>query len=497
MFGRRRIYCDAEKIDASNIVGIITEALTVHEKNRVEIELLRRRLAGNQPILSRVKKTREDINNKVVVNIDAQIMNFKESYIFSQPVNITKTANTETDIDITPFIRMMDEQDKDRVDHEIAHDMLLCGLGYRGALANPDESETAPFCMFSMRPETTFVVRKNDIFKRIMLGVSYIERTDGTIRLTAYTDTTRFELSSKNKRGGLSLVDESANGIGRVPIICYEMPELMGVFEKVIPLCDAYNTVTSNRIDDIEQFIQSILAIFGVDLKDDDLDRLKRSLCLIVPNIQDGVNVQAKYLTNSLDQTSVQAIADDLYSHILSIAACPARAQASGGNTASAIEQGAGGWRECQFAADRIIAAWKTADREMYRLVLEIMARNKRTPQELRGLKATDLETKISVSRNNDLLVKTQSLTTMIQIGVAPRVAFETINLFPDPAAVYEESVPYIERALKRMEGGDEDPAAGDNSKADANRRGDVTNQPKSPEKLENAATQRGIAQKN
>lgn len=492
MFGRRRIYCDADVIDAGNIVEIIADAMVVHQKNAKEIENLRRYLAGDQPILYRTKKIREDINNKVVVNIASQIMNFKSSYIFSQPLNITKTANADTATNLTPLFRMMDEQRKNAVDQEVAFNFLLCGLGYRGVLINPEQGELSPFCMVSMRPETTFVVRKNDVFGRVALGVSYIKKLNGTVQLTAYTDHARFELVGDSNSGSFKLVGESPNGIGRIPIVCYEMPELMGVFEKAIPLLEAYNVAASNRVDDLEQFIQSILWISGVDLDEDAMQRLKSNLCLLTPNVQDGAQPQVKFLVNNLDQNGIQTMMDDLYSHILSITACPARAQASGGNTGTAIEQGASGYRECQYAAEQIIAAWQKCDRDMYRTVLSILERSSKTPKELRGLKATELETKISVSRNNDLLSKSQALTTLVQCGIAPRLAIQTVNLFADPEMAYEESKSYLEKALERMNASKQNETV-----ADEKRRGDVTNQPKSNEALEQAANGRGTVQKN
>jgi len=61
VFCRRKIYCDADVIHAGNIEEIITEAMRVHQKNAAEIKVLRRYLAGDQPILCRRKQTREDI----------------------------------------------------------------------------------------------------------------------------------------------------------------------------------------------------------------------------------------------------------------------------------------------------------------------------------------------------------------------------------------------------------------------------------------------------
>lgn len=486
MFGRRKIFCDADEIHAGNIESIIEEAMDVHRKNATEIRKLRRYLSGDQPILSRTKKTREDILNMVVVNTASEVMDFKLSYIFSAPLDIVRTANSETDTDITLFQRMMDEQNKDGVDQDIALDMLCGALGYRGLFPNSNDDDLSPFSVVSMRPETTFCVYSNDVFRRKVLGVSYIEKADGTVKLTAYTKGVRYELRSDSAEGAFKLEKESVNGIGEIPIAEYAMPELVGAFEKALPLMNALNTATSNRIDDIEQFVQSILAIFGVDLNDEALTKLKTSLCLIVPDVQEGVTPQAKYLVNTMDQTGVQAVLDDLYYHILEVCSVPGREQSSGGNTGAATEMGAGGWRKAQYSAERIISAWQRGDREMYCIALAILSRSKRTPKELRGLKPTDLQTKFTLSKSNNLLTKTQGLLNLLQAGVAPRIAYREIDLFPDAEQVYEESKPYIKKMLESKKSTDE--------KAVGNV--DVTNQPKSPESLNQKVDGKGTVQK-
>ena len=486
MFGRRRIYCDADVINDGNIVEIITAAMSVHKKNATAIQNLRKYLSGDQPILNRVKKTREDITNKVVVNTAAEVMDFKLSYIFGSPLDIVRSANSESTVDITPFQRMMREQGKDGVDQVIAQDMLTGAFGYRGVLPNPDKGDISPFCMVDMNPETTFCVYKNDVFKRKMLGVSYVVKNEQSVVLTAYSDTTRYELVSAGIDGDWKLVDASPNGVGLIPIIAYEMPELMGAFEKAIPLMNALNTAASNRVDDLEQFIQSILWISGVELDEDAKKELKTSLCLLTPNVQDGAQPQVKFLVNNLDQAGIQGMVDDLYYHILEVCSCPGREQSSGGNTGAATELGAGGWRKAQYSAERIISAWQKGDRDMYKVALAILAMSSKTPAELKELKPTDLETKFTLSKSNDLLTKTQGILNLMQAGVHPRIAYRVVGVFPDPEQVYEESKETADKAMEKMH------STGDKSLGAV----DVTNQPRSAGSLERNVTGKGTIQK-
>ena len=63
MFGRRVIYTDEAEITVNNIASVITDALPTHLQNSDEIQYLYDYYKGKQPILDRIKKVREDINN--------------------------------------------------------------------------------------------------------------------------------------------------------------------------------------------------------------------------------------------------------------------------------------------------------------------------------------------------------------------------------------------------------------------------------------------------
>ena len=122
----------------------------------------------------------------------------------------------------------------------------------------------------------------------------------------------------------------------------------------------------------------------------------------------------------------------------------------------------------------------------MYRVALAILKAAKKSPAELKNLKVTDLETKFTLSKNNDILSKTQGMLNNLQAGIHPRIAIRQSNQFSDPEGVYEESKPYIEKAMEKMH------AAAEKAVGAV----DVTNQPKGGESLEGAVAGKGTVQK-
>jgi len=53
----------------------------------------------------------------------------------------------------------------------------------------------------------------------------------------------------------------------------------MDSFEAVLPLLDALNTVISNRIDGIEQFVQSFMKFVNCDIDEETFKALKEMGC--------------------------------------------------------------------------------------------------------------------------------------------------------------------------------------------------------------------------
>ena len=116
---------------------------------------------------------------------------------------------------------------------------------------------------------------------------------------------------------------------GEVPVIQYMNNKLgIGDYELQIPLIDAYNALMSDRVTDKEQFIDSILAIYGTLLSDEDeeeeggkatdaMKQLKRKKLLELPD-----STKAEYLTRTFDESGVEilkkAIEQDIhkFSHV-------------------------------------------------------------------------------------------------------------------------------------------------------------------------------------
>lgn len=85
--GRTRIYTDETKINELNIRKIVENAMSIHDKNVIEIEELYR-IEKNQQVLVRDKEVRPEINIVATDPIPSQIVDFKQGYEHGKPIFI-------------------------------------------------------------------------------------------------------------------------------------------------------------------------------------------------------------------------------------------------------------------------------------------------------------------------------------------------------------------------------------------------------------------------
>lgn len=112
---------------------------------------------------------------------------------------------------------------------------------------------------------------------------------------------------------------------GKVPLNeIYNDGQRQGDFEQVISLIDAYNTLQSDRVNDKEQFVDSLMYIKGQilgetdDEKAETYDDIKRNR--VVELSQDG---EIGFLTRQFDEASVEVLRKSIVTDIHKISGVP------------------------------------------------------------------------------------------------------------------------------------------------------------------------------
>ena len=464
LHGRRVIYTNVSEITTWNVLReVLNEALPVHARNRAEEVYLEKYLRGIQPILGRVKQYHAEINNKIVVNVANQIVTFKTSEFAGEPVTYVSRSNKKSvPKKVEKLNAMMLTEGKQSKDMELAYKMFTSGVGYRlvlrdkaEAVAKGDLLDEAPFEIYIPDPRNTFVIRLNDVTKRVVAGVTYVylDSSSNRVLYTVYTANATFKVEGTTTRAE-KLVETVVHNFGIVPLIEYPCNSVyMGAFEVVLPLLDAYNACLSNRLDGIEQFIQAIMVFEGVDITREQFLELKDLGAIKLPPSMDGRSSKVYYLNEQLDQSQTQTLVDDIYHTILQIVGMPSQGNA---NTSDSSNNGAiimkNGWWNAEARSLETAGMWKEAETTFLKIVLKICEES----NALNGLKVSDVEPKFTRRSYEDLLTKTQSFQTLRSSGCTSLQSFKYSHLSQDPesdAIEYDEYQAEREEALNMVSG--------------------------------------------
>lgn len=461
LHGRRQIFTNVSEITSENLIGVLNDALAIHAQNRSEEIYLEKYLRGIQPILDRQKVFNAEINNKVVVNIANQIVAFKTSEFAGEPIQyVSRGSKKSIPKKVEKLNSMMISEGKQTKDHDLAYKMFTSGVGYRlvlrdkaEAVANNELFDEAPFEIYTPDPRNTFVIKRNDVTKRVIAGVTYVfvDKSMNTVEFTVYTDNVTYKVSGTVIHAD-KIISRTIHNFGMVTLIEYPCNTIYtGAFEPVLPLLDAYNLTMSDRLDGVEQFIQAIMVFEGVDITREQFMELKDLGAIKIPPSIDGRQSRVYYLNEQLDQSQTQTLVDDIYQTILQIVGMPSQGNA---NTSDSSNVGAmivkNGWWNAEARSMETQNMWKQSETEFLKIVLKICSE----ANVLDGLSVSDVEPKFGRQSYEDLLVKTQSFSNLRSAGCPSIQAFKFSKLSKDPesdALVFDKYQEEQEEALNSM----------------------------------------------
>lgn len=451
LHGRRTIYTALETIDENNIVDMLDYACRLHSINKAEIEYLENYRRGIQPILARTKTVRKEINNKIVENHADEIAGFVSGYFAGEPITyVTRgdKANLTTDIDrLNDYMYLTD---KATYDMDLAEDMATCGVAYRMCLPNEDfEEGEAPFVVDVLNPANTFVVYSSAFGKKPMLGVSQILRSSGSnpreyeVVNCCYTPTHYYEVCNG------AIIKNEPHDMGMIPIFEYQLNKSKtGSFELALPLLDALNTLVSNRTDGVELVVQAFLKFKNVDVDEEDIKKIGQ-LGAIQFKTSQGVEGDVTYESVTLDQAQTQTLVDFVYDKVLSVCGVPGSTKNAGStqDTGEAVIL-RNGWQTAEVKARTTEKFFRKAERQFLKLVLSITKglEGEKSDIQTMNLNLSEIECKFTRRQHDNLQSKAQTLQTMLDCGINPKVAIANCGLFTDPTDVFTQSIETLKK---------------------------------------------------
>lgn len=276
----------------------------------------------NQPLILERQRPDYKANNRIAHGYPRYITLIASGYLLGEPVQYS----AKKEVDLEPLTEAYKLSKVASVDAELARDASICGYGVELCYADEDANPKTA----ALEPEQAFVVYDDTVENNPLFGCHYYDKTDengksiGKI-VNVYTDESHYTIEARSINSiPKGTVDEIEHEFEAVPVVEYwNNEDALGDFEQEITGIDAYNTLQSDRVNDKEQFVDSILVITGAMLQDTidekgntvetGMSQLKRERLLNLPDN----DASAQYLSNTMSDADTEilknAIASDIH----------------------------------------------------------------------------------------------------------------------------------------------------------------------------------------
>ncbi len=276
---------------------------------------------GEHDILSRTKD-KNAANNRLVCNHAKYITDCTTGYFLGTPVKYSSRSGK----DISVIKDVLKRCDSETQDIDLARFGSIYGVSYE-MLYMTAEGEIK---LASLDPRSAFVVYDDTVEQKPLFGVYYMPVTNDEGYRSGYRvylcdEKTVCEFFTSPSFSITGTVNTYEHFFGGVPIIeYYNNWDKQGDFEQVTTLIDAYNTLQSDRVNDKEQFVDSILVIKGQILGDtaeeetSTYNAIKKYGVMTIDDTGD-----AKWLTRQFDESSVDILRKSLEEDIHKFSGVP------------------------------------------------------------------------------------------------------------------------------------------------------------------------------
>ena len=299
---------------------ILNDVIEYNEKYKERYKMLENYYFGKQAIMGRTKEDRLK-NNKVMINHAKYITDTNVGYLLGNPVDyqVDKDTSGNPLYDIQPILDAYKKQTINDIDSEIAKDVSIFGMQYEYVYVNEDAEPKS--CEIDNK--NAIIVYDDTVEHNKLFGLIYRPIYKGeTFKHweIIYCDDKVVRTYKSYSKSLTKVGDDTPHKFGKVPMIAYKNnPELLGDFEPVITLIDAYNLLQSDRINDKEQLVDAILCMYGMDFTPEQAEMLRDSRMLAsIPS--DG---KVEYLVKTLQEGDVDVLRQNFENDIHKISMVP------------------------------------------------------------------------------------------------------------------------------------------------------------------------------
>lgn len=351
---------------------LIKALVKMKEKDAERYTMLQAYYEGKSKITERQKDSHK-ANNKLALDYPSYIVDVLLGMFVGKPISYTVAEeNKEIMEAVQDVFDLNDEQDENT---ELAK---MCGIKGRGyEIVYLDEEASVRFN--EVEPENVVMVYDNRIkpeplfclYIRDYVTVDNLEADKKDKTVTVYTKDVVKEYLMAG--GNLSLLEESANLFGEIPVIEFlNNDEGIGDFERTLSLIDALNLAQSDTANDFQEFTDALLVLFGMPQTDsDDVNQMMEDRVLLLDKAGDS-GQGAQWLIKEINDTALENYKNRLDADIHKFAKVPNMSDENFAGNVSGESM-----KYKLFATDQIISQkqrkFKTALQKRLKLILAIL----------------------------------------------------------------------------------------------------------------------------
>lgn len=453
-YGRRVSYENTDTVTSDNILHILANHIGEFNLNKRIVKYLWDYKNGDQPILYRTKVVRDDIINNVVENHAYEITQFCVAQTYGEPIQyVSRSKDENVNVAVDELNDWLHEAHKFQRNITQGEWKSATGTSF---LAVQYTGNDDVFRIIVPTPMDTFVIYSRRTGEPLLAVQELRDESNQTYYL-CFSD--NMEFAVKNGQ----LIGCRLHAFGGIPIV--EIPnnqDRISDIELVITMLDAINTMQSNRVDGIEQFVQSWIKFVNCEVDEEAFQQMKMMGALVVKSNNGENKADVDVMTQELNQSETQIAKDDTWSNVQSILGIPNRSDASSGGDRQGATELKNGWDFSKQRARLKDAYVMEAEKRLAKVIINML----RVSGHKLGLVSRDFEVNIPHSPQDNLVVKCQALQYMLQCGVHPLIALKTAGLWSDSEKVYLMSKPYLDVLYKTIEDAEEQLALTDGEQA-------------------------------
>ncbi|GHU72678.1 hypothetical protein FACS1894184_20570 [Clostridia bacterium] len=259
-------------------------------------------------------------NTRISVSFPKYITSLAAGYMLGQPI-VYKDYDASDGLE--RLIEAYDNAQVDAVDSELAIQQSVYGVGLECLYMN----ERSMPASAAVDPRSGFVVYDDTVKHLPLFGVMWRKRRSiasekETVAVDVFTETERISYSGNDFDSLAEVGERGWHPFVGVPMVEYwNNSDESGDFEQEISMIDAYDTLYSDRLNDKQQYADSMIVFTGIgDLSSTDPDdnrsvgqRLREDKAIIIPD-QDA---KVQWLTKQAGEYDTQSLAlslrDDIH----------------------------------------------------------------------------------------------------------------------------------------------------------------------------------------